>query len=150
MRFAWKRTFPRDTARAMSEENVEAAEPLRRLFDAFNKRDWSAFPVELDPEVEYTPVEVHATLRGPEAFVEYLERWLDDWDTFSAEVEAVESTPSEDRALIAFRLGGIGKGSGVEIYARFFWVTELRGGRVYRISEYTDRAEALEAAGLSE
>jgi hypothetical protein len=37
--------------------------------------------------------------------------------------------------------------------ARFsagFWVYELRGGRLYRISEYNDRAEALEAAGLRE
>lgn len=52
--------------------------------------------------------------------------------------------------MIAVRLGGKGKGSGVEIYDRFFWVTELRGGRLYRISEYTDRAKALQAAGLSE
>jgi len=134
----------------MSKENVEVGEPVRRIFAAFNKRDWGAFSAELDPEVEYAPVEVHATLRGREAVAQYAERWLEDWDTFSAEAEEVESTPAQDRALIAVRLGGIGKGSGVEIYDRFFWVTELRGGRLYRISEYTDRAEALEAAGLSE
>ena len=133
----------------MSQENVEVGEPVRRLFAAFNKRDWGAFPAELDPEVEYTPVEENILYRGPEAFVQYLERWLEDWDTFSAEAEEVESTPAQDGALIAVRFGGIGKGSGVEIYDRFFWVYELRGGRLYRISEYTDRAEALKAAGLS-
>ena len=135
---------------AMPEENVEASEPVKRFLAAFNKRDWGAFNAELDPEVEYAPVEVHGTLRGLEAFAEYLERWLEDWETFSAEVEEVESTPAHDGALMAVRLGGIGKGSGVEIYDRFFWVTELRRGRIYRINEYTDRAEALEAAGLTE
>ena len=51
----------------MSEENVEVGEPVRRLFAAFKKRDWRAFSAELDPEVEYAPVEEHATFRGPEA-----------------------------------------------------------------------------------
>ena len=123
---------------------------MRRLFAAFNKRDWDAFSAELDPEVEYAPVEVHTTLRGREAVAQYAEQWLEDWDTFSAEAEEVKSTPVQDGALIAVRLGGIGKGSGAEIYNRFFWVAELRGGRLYRIGEYFDRAEALEAAGLSE
>jgi hypothetical protein len=49
---------------------------------------------------------------------------------------------------VAIRLRGTGKGSGVEIDRRGFWVYELRGDRLYRISEYNDRAEALEAAGL--
>ncbi len=134
----------------MSQENVEVGEPVRRLFAAFNQRDWGAFSAELDPEVEYAPVEEHATYRGPEAVARYAERWLEGWDTFSAEVEEVERTPAQDGALLAVRLGGIGKGSGVEIYDRAFWVYKLRGGRIYRISDFTDRAEALKAAGLSE
>ena len=134
----------------MSEENVEVGEPVRRLLAAFNKRDWGAFSVELDPEVEYAPVEEHATFRGPEAVVRYAEQWFEAWDTFSAEAEEVESTPAENRAFSAIRLRGTGNGSGVEIDQRTFWVYELRGGRLYRISEYNDRAEALEAAGLRE
>jgi ketosteroid isomerase-like protein len=134
----------------MSEENVEVGEPVRRLLAAFNKRDWGAFSVELDPEVEYAPVEEHATFRGPEAVVRYAEQWFEAWDTFSAEAEEVESTRAENRAFSAIRLRGTGKGSGVEVDRRGFWVYELRGGRLYRISEYNDRAEALEAAGLRE
>ncbi len=65
-------------------------------------------------------------------------------------MEEVETAPAEDRAFIALRFRGRGKGSGVEIDERGFWVYELRGGRLYRISEYNDRADALEAAGLSE
>ena len=134
----------------MSQENVEVGEPVRRLLAAFNKRDWGAFSAELDPEVEYMPVEEHAVYRGPEAVRQYTQRWLEAWDTFSLEAEEVESTPVENRAFSAIRLRGAGKGSGVGIDQRGFWVYELRGGRIYRISEYSDRVEALEAAGLSE
>jgi ketosteroid isomerase-like protein len=136
----------------MSEENVEVADSVRRLFAAFNERDWGAFPPELDPEVEYTPVEEHAAVHGPEEFVEYAKRWLDAWETFLGEAEEIEITPAEDRAFVAIRFRGRGKGSGVDIDDRFFWAAELRGGRLYRISEYnyTERQEALEAAGLSE
>ena len=81
----------------MSEENVEIGEPVRRLLAALNKRDWVAFSVELDPEVEYAPVEEHATFRGPEALVRYAEQWFEAWDTFSVEAEEVESTATEPK-----------------------------------------------------
>ena len=134
----------------MSPENVEVGEPVRRLLAAFNKRDWGAFSAELGPEVEYMPVEEHAVYRGPEAVSQYTQRWLEAWDTFSLEAEEVERTSADNRAFIAIRMRGTGKGSGVEIDERGFWVYELRGGRLHRISEYSVRAEALDAAGLTE
>ena len=133
----------------MSQEKMEIAGGVRRLGAAFNKRDWDGFFAELDPEVEYAPIEVHGSRRGREALTEYLEQWLEAWETFSAEAEEIEIA-AEDRAFIAWRFRGRGKGSGVEIDDPMFWVGELRGGRLYRISEYTDRAEALEAVGLRE
>jgi ketosteroid isomerase-like protein len=134
----------------MSQENVEIGEPVRRFLAAFNKRDWAAFSAELDPEVEYTPVEEDATYRGPEGLTQYLERWLEVWATFTVEAEEIQNTPKEDHAFVAIRLRGTGQGSGMEIDQPLFWVTELRGGRLYRISEYATRAEALEAVGLPE
>jgi ketosteroid isomerase-like protein len=134
----------------MSRENVEVGEPVRRLWAALSKRDWDAFSAELGPEMEYTPREENVVHRGPEAVTQYAERWLEAWVTFVGEAEEVESAPAEDRAFVALRLRGRGRGSGIEIDDRLFWVAEVRGGRLYRISEYTDRAEALEAAGLRE
>jgi ketosteroid isomerase-like protein len=134
----------------MSKENVEVVDRVKRAFVAFNERDWDALFAELDPEVEYIPIEEHATFRGREALTEYWERWLEAWETFMGEAEEIEVTPAGDRAFLALRFRGSGKGSGVEIEDRVFWDGELRGGRLYRISEYTDRAEALEAAGLRE
>ena len=121
---------------------------MTRLWAALDERDWDAFSAELDPEVEYTPREEHAVYRGPEAVVQYTERWLDAWDPFAGEAEEVESAPAGDRAFVALRLRGRGKGSEVEIDDLLFWACELRGGRLYRISEHSDRAEALAAAGL--
>jgi ketosteroid isomerase-like protein len=123
---------------------------VRRLLAAFSKRDWDAFAAELDPEMEYTPVEEQVVFRGPEAATRYAERWLEAWETFSAEAVEVESAPAADRAFVALRFRGRGTGSGVEIDELGYWVCELRDGRLCRISEYSDRAEALHAAGLSE
>jgi ketosteroid isomerase-like protein len=134
----------------MSEENVEVGKPVRRLFAAFNRRDWRAFSAELDAEVEYAPVEEDAAYRGPKAVTQYAKRWLEAWGTFLVEAEEIESIPVKDRAFIVLRFRGGGKGSGVAIDERGFWVSEFRGGKLYRISEYTGRAEAREAAGLSE
>jgi ketosteroid isomerase-like protein len=62
----------------------------------------------------------------------------------------IKITPGEDRAFVAMRFRGRGKGSGVELDDGLFWAGELRHGKLYRISEYTDRKEALEAVGLRE
>ncbi len=56
---------------------MEVVDGVRRLFAAFNKHDWGAFSAELDPEVEYTPVEENATRHGREAVTEYAKGWLE-------------------------------------------------------------------------
>ena len=45
---------------------------------------------------------------------------------------------------------GRGQASGVEVDTRFYEVYTLREGKVSRVDEYIERAEALEAVGLSE
>jgi ketosteroid isomerase-like protein len=134
----------------MSEENVEIGEPARRLWAALGRRDWNAFSAELDPDLEYRPVEENVIYRGSEEVVQYAERWLEPWDAFLGEVEEVTSAPGEDRAFLVLHFRGRGTESGVEIDDRLFWVFKLRRGRLYRIREYSDRAEALVAAGLRE
>jgi hypothetical protein len=41
------------TGRAMSEENVEIAERVRRLCAAYSRRDWDAYFADTDPEFEW-------------------------------------------------------------------------------------------------
>ena len=45
---------------------------------------------------------------------------------------------------------GRGRESGVTVDARFYEVYTLRDGRIVRADEFSERQEALEAAGLSE
>jgi ketosteroid isomerase-like protein len=42
-----------------------------------------------------------------------------------------------------------GRGSGVPVDQRVFSVLTVRDGKVARIDDHTERADALEAAGLS-
>jgi hypothetical protein len=95
----------------MSQENVEIGEhQVERFFAAFNKRDWAAFSEELDPEVEYTPVEEDATHHGPEAVIRYVGQWLEVWATFTVEAEEIQNTPKEDHAFCRLTLPGHGPG----------------------------------------
>jgi ketosteroid isomerase-like protein len=134
----------------MSQENVEIVERVRRFVEAFNRRDFDTFFAQLDPEIEYTPVEENVLYRGREAFTEYIGHWLEAWDTFVAHPEEIEITPAGNWGFVALRFRGRGKGSEVDVDDRLYWATELREGRVHRIEEYTGREEALEAAGLKE
>jgi ketosteroid isomerase-like protein len=134
----------------MSQENVEITERVRKLFEAFNRRDLDALFAQLDPEVQYTPVEENVVYRGREASTEYIARWLEAWDKCLIHPEEIEISPAEDWGFVAIRFSVRGKGSEVEVDDQGFWAAELRDGRMHRIKEYTRREEARKALGLEE
>ncbi|MFL5867016.1 MAG: nuclear transport factor 2 family protein, partial [Thermoleophilaceae bacterium] len=58
---------------------------------------------------------------------------------------------SDNRVLVFSREGGRGKGSGAEVQTHstaHLWT--LRNGRAVRMQSYWERADALEAVGLTE
>jgi ketosteroid isomerase-like protein len=55
-----------------------------------------------------------------------------------------------DQVVVVAHHQGRGRASGVDVDTRFYEVYTLREGKVWRVDEYTERAEALEAAGLRE
>ncbi len=57
---------------------------------------------------------------------------------------------SGDDVLATQRISGRGRGSGLPVNQRITLIWTVRGGRVTRVRAYRERAEALEAAGLSE
>jgi ketosteroid isomerase-like protein len=79
----------------------------------------------------------------------WAERWFEAWSSYSEEVEEIIADGGEI-VVAAISINGRGRTSGVEISQRFFHVFEMREGRILRMREYLNRAEALEAAGLSE
>ena len=78
------------------------------------------------------------------AFVE----WLSPWRSYYDEVETVLPA-SQDRVVVLGRQHGFLRDSPSEVVAETAAVYLLRGGKIARLELYADRAEALEAAGLS-
>jgi ketosteroid isomerase-like protein len=74
--------------------------------------------------------------------------WRSAWEEL--EVTAEEFIDAGERVLVTVHHRGRGFGSGIEVEARFYLLYTLRDGKVVRQDEYAARAEALEAAGLSE
>ncbi len=141
----------RDTARAMSQENVEGFE---RGVDAYNRQDIEAFVAGAHPEVEWHSGILSglgaeaAVYRGHEGIRQGLR------DLF----EALEETHLEYPEIrdLGDRVIGIGhmrtrsRESGAETEAPHATVVDVKDGKAIRISAYFDVKEALEAAGLSE
>jgi uncharacterized protein len=89
------------------------------------------------------------TYVGPEAIAAYTrDSLLRTWSDFTMEAE--EIVPVGESVLVGVRQRGIGRTSGVPTEARYFTLWTFRGPRVIRIESFRQRAEALEAAGLSE
>jgi ketosteroid isomerase-like protein len=65
-------------------------------------------------------------------------------------VTVEEIIDAGDQVVVVAHHQGRGRASGVDVDTRFYEVYTLREGKVSRVDEYTDRTEALEAAGLSE
>ncbi len=138
----------------MSEENVEI---VRRIFDAVARRDTEGVLALYDPEIEF-----HAS---PGTFMDRIGpqrvyRGHDGLRAFNRELqEAFETieTPCDelidagDRVVSKSRYWARGRGSGVEINGPVqFGVWTIHEGRIVRTVWFATRAEALEAAGLSE
>ena len=132
----------------MSQENVEL---VRRAYEVLTPREYSRLPEFFAPDVEldlsrnvFNPV----TVRGYEGAERLVGMVNDVWDDFRFEVE--ELIDAGDRVFAAVRLSGKGKGSGVSDDQQDFHVITIRDGRCTRLEVHRDRAEALEAVGLSE
>ena len=77
-----------------------------------------------------------------------MERWASAFDELKVTIE--EIIDAGDHAVVVAHHQGRGRASGVAVDARFYEVYTLREGKVWRVDEYTELAEALEAAGLRE
>lgn len=89
--------------------------------------------------------EVH---RGIEAIRRQVERWEEAYPDLK--VIPLEAKGRGDRVFLWVRFVGHGAGSGLPIEMELAHVLTLAEGRVSRVEEYTDRAEGLAAAGLTE
>ena len=103
----------------------------------------------LDPEAERDWLFSPETPRGRDQLLRAASDWIDTVDAWKVEVDdLVDGT--DGRVVVVARVLARGRGSGVPVNQRLFSVLTIRGGRVVRIDDSTDREQALQAAGLRE
>ncbi len=133
----------------MSQENVELA---RRIYDAVSRGDLEAGLALTHPEGEFIPrllgVEGGGTYRGHDGVREWWQSIFSAFPDFTATVLEIRAVA--DSTISNLRFQGRGGESGVPFEETIWQVVRWRDGKAIWIKSCRDRAEALEAAGLSE
>ena len=139
----------RDTARAMSAENVEV---IRAGYAAWGNRDLDTWLETLHPEVEFQTSGLFPDLapiyRGHRGMRSFWEAMLVPWEAFSLDVERI--VEGDECAAVALHFRAQGKGSGVLTDLRQGHALGFADGQVVNVSAHASFEDALEAAGLSE
>lgn len=132
----------------------EISELFRRWAEYWNRGDLDTGLREcIHPEVEWVPFTASlegTAYQGHEGIRRWTENLFRDLEVFEVHVDEVRDL-GEDRALVTGSWRARGRGSGVELgLQQAAWLTEFRQGRIVRMRTFTDRADALQAVGLSE
>jgi ketosteroid isomerase-like protein len=134
----------------MSEENVEV---VRRAWEAWVRKDNETALALYDPEVQ---IDLTAVTRigqskvyfGLEGAQEYLRDMLASFEVMKTEVE--EWIDAGDRVIAIVHSYRRGKRSGVPVDTVQAHLWTVLNGKLKRLQIFATKAEALEAAGLSE
>jgi ketosteroid isomerase-like protein len=151
-------TPARDTARAMSQQDIENT---KRGYAAVNAAYRSGDASDLlpileelwDPEAVLLPAGVLPDSRarphrGRDAFLQFLANQMEAFTELR--IEPLEFIEIGECLVVPFRLGGLARHTGIPVEFSFVHVFTFRGGKVTRCEVLKTKAEALEAAGLSE
>jgi ketosteroid isomerase-like protein len=132
----------------MSQGNVEV---VRRHVEAWNRRDMATLSTlwRSDAEIDWSRA------RGPMKGV-YRGRgeretfWNEFYSTFEeARIEAQGFTEAGSEVVVSLTARFRGR-EGIEVTARSASVYTVENGQITRLRMFQERADALEAAGLSE
>jgi hypothetical protein len=128
----------------------EKLEILRAFYEAFNDRDFDDALRYLDRAVEIEPgvraPDHDSKLVGHEGWKEFIRVAIDTWEAATAEPsERIETEDGRVLSIDLWRLRGRG---GIEIERELPTLYTFRDRLIVRIDGFTERAEALHAAGL--
>lgn len=131
----------------MWQENVEVA---KRSFDAFNRRDFEALAELCDPAVTWRWGDhfFESDVSGLVELREFFGRWIEAFPNVRVQLE--QALGSGDMLVFLLRQWGDGGATGVPLEMEFAQVITFANGSIRDVRNYTDRREALEAAGLAE
>ena len=133
----------------MSQEIVEV---LRDLFEAWNRQDFDGLLRYFDPAVEFHPGLVPpgegTEYRGREGVMDWTRAVNDAWERVTVE-PGQRIDVASDRILAIDRWRFEGR-DGIQVEEELPTAFTFLDGLIVRVDGFTDKAEALEAAGLSE
>jgi ketosteroid isomerase-like protein len=135
----------------MSEENVEI---VRRAWEAWIRGDLDTLFETFDPAVEWDTTTFEGwpdpgVYHRHEGVRRFFEEWLAFWERYEAGVDEYLDV-DDDRVLVLCWQRGSVRGSSVPVQMDWAQLCTLKRGFVCRMAAYSDRADALEAAGLRE
>lgn len=135
----------------MSQENVET---VRRLYDAIARRDSQAVLALYDPDVEWDMSGypygdmLERRSRGHEALRAFWRQLYEAWENYEHDCHELIDAGDDVVSIVTDR--GRGRASGAVVEIRAYGVWTIQEGKIVRAVWFPTRAEALEAAGLSE
>jgi ketosteroid isomerase-like protein len=134
----------------MTQENVEA---VRAIYERFSEGDFRTSVDLFDRHVRFlmlpdAPEAEEGAFLGVEGVATGMRRLFETWADLKMEAE--ELIAAGDTVLVSVRQHGVARISGVPTEAHYFTLWSFRGSKVILIENFRERAQALEAAGLSE
>jgi ketosteroid isomerase-like protein len=134
----------------MSQDNVEV---IRRLYEHWARGDFSTTGF-FDPEIVYSRIGtetpgMEGEWRGLEEMSEGTRDYFRVFADLRIEAERIIDL-GDDRVLVLTRQTGHGKLSGVPFDHQLGDLMTFKAGKIVAMDAYWHRAEALEAAGLTE
>ena len=133
----------------MSQENVEV---VRRHIETWNRRDLTAWLALYSPDAEIDWSRARGPLKGlyrGRGEIETL--WNEFFFTFEeAQIETPQGFTDAGSEVVVSNTTHFRGREGIEVSARSTWVFTLENGEITRLRLFQERAEALEAVGLSE
>jgi ketosteroid isomerase-like protein len=132
----------------MSQENVET---VKRAYAALNSGDVPMLLGLCHPDIVFDNTNAAfdaAVYHGHDGLVEFFSQGRDMWESQRFEPEEVIPI-GDDQVLVAQRIVSVGR-DGMQTIARNATLYTLSEGKATHIKSFQTKAEALEAAGLSE
>jgi ketosteroid isomerase-like protein len=132
----------------MSQENVEI---VRQVYERLNRGDVEGvvalcdedFLMDMSERV-FNP----DTYKGHDGVRRFYDGVMDAWESYRWDVE--EARKGDDWVVAMLRCRGQSREAGPGVDWRVAWFWRLRQGKAVFVRFYRQRADALEAAGLSE
>jgi ketosteroid isomerase-like protein len=133
----------------MSQENVKV---MRRAIEQFNRADYEAAIENWTSDAVWDWSASHGldagVYRGRAEIRAFWQQYTRTFDELRFELK--DPVEVEADALVVENIGYVRGRAGIEAQARSAWLIRFRDARIAELTLYQTKAEALEAAGLSE